>query len=128
MKGQIIWEAMLSMWAQWTFCQGMLAESSSPFSGSCAAFGCWCRSAVRISSSIRSRSYTEVTSVSHQEQQQEGQWTQYRIARRIIEDNAKDLTFHLTAGRQDGHVRVVYFHIGDDDDEVPMQEHDRSVV
>ena len=72
-------------------------------------------------SSSAGASFTYVSSASqhgHQVQQSGGQGTQYRVAR-IVENNDKDMVFDLTASSQcDGFLRVVHFHIGDDDDDM----------
>ena len=70
-------------------------------------------------SSSTGGSFTQVTSVSQQAPQnpQHGaQNAQYRVAR-IVEDAHDDLVFDLTGGREvSGFVRVVHFHIGDEDE------------
>ena len=71
-------------------------------------------------SSSTAGSFTHVTSVSQQmpqnQPQQGPQQSQYRVAR-IVENTHDDLVFDLTAtGDMSGSVRVVHFHIGDEDD------------
>ena len=61
-----------------------------------------------------------MTSVSQQlpqtQQQHGSQQSQYRVAR-IVEDVQDGLVFDLTAGQNaSGFVRVMHFHIGDDED------------
>ena len=72
-------------------------------------------------SSSAGASFTYVSSASphgQQVQQSVGQGTQYRVAR-IVENNDKDMVFDLTGSSQcDGFLRVVHFHIGDDDDDM----------
>eukprot|EP00435_Cladocopium_sp_Y103_P022455 s491_g5.t1 len=66
-------------------------------------------------SSSAGGSFTQVSSVSQHGQQQQS--SQYRVAR-IVESNVDDLVFNLTAcSVGDGSVRVVRFHIGDDEDD-----------
>lgn len=48
----------------------------------------------------------------HPQTQSQGQSSQYRVAR-VMQDDSCDLVFDLTAGTcDDGHLRVVHFHIG----------------
>ena len=54
----------------------------------------------------------------HPQTQSQGQSSQYRVAR-VMQDDSCDLVFDLTAGTcDDGHLRVVHFHIGDNDEEM----------
>jgi hypothetical protein len=109
----------------WALCPGLLAKSTS----SCSFSNTTTQSSDAVSvqqsgpqgsaTSLVAGNFTQVSSVSQQPShgQQQTQSSQFRVAK-IVEDAAVDLVFDLTSRVcHGGSVRVVHYHIGDDDDD-----------